>query len=73
MDNTISHTICIDTEKLTDIRNIENKLKKEISKTYRELMVEILSKKEEEIFESKNILTSLIKGIYSIIKSLLLV
>ncbi|GAG64797.1 unnamed protein product [marine sediment metagenome] len=49
MNNTITYTICIDVRKLGGIKDIENKLKDKMQKAYKEIMVEILSKKEEKI------------------------
>lgn len=53
MNNTISHTICIDVSELQDISDIENKLKAMVTKAYKQMLIEILSKKVEEIFKSR--------------------
>lgn len=53
MNNTISHTICIDTDKLEDIVQIEEKLMEMARKACREMLVEIMEKKEEKIFKTE--------------------
>ncbi|GAG59877.1 unnamed protein product, partial [marine sediment metagenome] len=47
MNNTISHTICIDADKLEDIVQIEEKLMEMARKVCRKMLVEIMAKKEE--------------------------
>jgi len=49
-NNIATYTICIDVEKVADIKDIEDKLKREVKKAYKKMMVEILSKKEQKIF-----------------------
>ena len=51
MNNTISYTICIDTEDLKDIVQIEEKLMEMAGKACRKMLAEIMAKKEEKIFK----------------------
>ena len=53
MNNTISYTICIDTEDLKDIVKIEKKLMEMARKACRKMLVEIMAKKEEKIFKTE--------------------
>ncbi|GAG83867.1 unnamed protein product, partial [marine sediment metagenome] len=53
MNNTISHTICIDTGKLEDMVQIEEKLMEMARKACRKMLVEIMAKKEEKIFKTE--------------------
>jgi len=53
LNNTISHTICIDTDKLEDIVQIEEKLMEMTRKACRKMLVEIMEKKEEKIFRTE--------------------
>jgi len=51
LNNTISYTICIDTEDLKDIVQIEEKLMEMAGKACRKMLAEIMAKKEEKIFK----------------------
>ena len=53
MNNTISYTICIDTEDLKDIVQIEKKLMEMTMKAYKKMLVEIMAEKEEKIFKTE--------------------
>jgi len=53
LNNTISHTICIDADKLEDIVQIEEKLMEMARKACRKMLVEIMAKKEEKIFRTE--------------------
>lgn len=53
MNNTITYTICIDTENLKDMLQIEDEISKEAKKACRQLLVEVMQKKEEEILKEK--------------------
>jgi len=55
LNNTISNTICIDTDKLEDIVQIEEKLMEMARKAYRKMLVEIMEKKKKRYLKAENI------------------